>query len=31
LYITKRIIENRGGYIEVSSEVDKGSEFKVVF
>jgi len=31
LYITKRIIENRGGYIEVSSEVDKGSEFKVFF
>lgn len=31
LYIIKRIIENKGGKIEVESELDKGSTFKVYF
>jgi PAS domain S-box-containing protein len=31
LYIVKRIIDNAGGKIEVESEVDKGSTFKVYF
>jgi PAS domain S-box-containing protein len=31
LYITKRIIENNGGRIEVESEADKGTTFKVYF
>jgi signal transduction histidine kinase len=29
LYIVKRIVDNAGGKIEVESEKDKGSEFKV--
>jgi signal transduction histidine kinase len=29
LYIVKRIIENTGGKIEVESEVNKGSIFKI--
>jgi signal transduction histidine kinase len=31
LYIVKRIVENAGGRIEVDSEVDKGTTFKVYF
>ncbi|MCX2740595.1 CHASE domain-containing protein [Pontibacter anaerobius] len=31
LYIVKRIIENNGGKIEVSSELGKGTTFKVYF
>lgn len=31
LYIVKRIIENNGGRIEVESELDKGTTFKVYF
>ncbi|GAB3542061.1 hypothetical protein GCM10027443_42280 [Pontibacter brevis] len=31
LYIVKRIIENNGGLIEVESELDKGTTFKVYF
>ena len=31
LYIVKRIIENSGGRIEVKSEIDKGSTFRVYF
>jgi signal transduction histidine kinase len=31
LYITKRIVENRGGKIEIESELMKGTEFKVYF
>ncbi len=31
LYIVKRIIENNGGKIEVESELDKGTTFKVYF
>lgn len=31
LYIVKRIIENNGGKIEVRSELDKGTTFKVYF
>ncbi|MFD2246761.1 CHASE domain-containing protein [Pontibacter ruber] len=31
LYIVKRIIENNGGSIEVSSELGKGTTFKVYF
>ena len=31
LYMVKKIIENAGGKIEVESEVDKGSTFKVYF
>jgi signal transduction histidine kinase len=31
LYIVKRIIDNAGGKIEVDSEVDKGTRFKVYF
>ncbi|WP_242927391.1 sensor histidine kinase [Pontibacter vulgaris] len=31
LYIVKRIVENAGGYIEVKSEVGKGSTFKIFF
>ncbi|RAU84533.1 CHASE domain-containing protein [Pontibacter arcticus] len=31
LYIIKRIIENNGGRIEVISELDKGTTFKVYF
>lgn len=29
LYIIKRIVQNNGGWIEVKSELDKGSEFTV--
>ncbi len=31
LYIIKRIVENNGGKIEVESEENEGSEFKVYF
>jgi PAS domain S-box-containing protein len=31
LYIVKRIIENAGGSVELSSELNKGSEFRVYF
>jgi signal transduction histidine kinase len=31
LYITKRMIENTGGKIEVQSTEDQGTEFKVYF
>jgi signal transduction histidine kinase len=31
LYLIKRIIENKGGKIEVLSELDAGSEFKIFF
>lgn len=31
LYIIKRIIENRGGWIEVESILDEGTVFKVYF
>lgn len=31
LYIIKRIVENNGGKIEMESEKDKGTTFKVVF
>jgi signal transduction histidine kinase len=31
LYIVKKIIENAGGKIEVQSEVDRGTIFKVYF
>src|SRR5690606_11634714 len=31
LYIIKRIIENRGGWIEVESDLDKGTTFKAYF
>ena len=31
LYILKRIVENNGGSIEVASELDKGTSFKVLF
>lgn len=31
LYIVKKIIENAGGRIEVESELDKGSKFKIFF
>lgn len=31
LYMVKKIIENAGGKIEVESEVDSGTEFKVYF
>jgi PAS domain S-box-containing protein len=31
LYIVKKIIENNGGKIDVESEVDKGSRFKIYF
>lgn len=31
LYITKRIIENKGGRIEVESDVEQGSTFRVYF
>ena len=31
LYITKTLVENFGGNIEVNSEIDNGSTFKVVF
>jgi chemotaxis family two-component system sensor kinase Cph1 len=31
LYIIKRIIEDAGGMIDVSSEIDKGTEFKIIF
>ncbi|HEY4650328.1 MAG TPA: ATP-binding protein, partial [Pontibacter sp.] len=31
LYIVKRIIENNGGRIEVESEYDKGTTFRVYF
>lgn len=31
LYILNRIVENEGGKIEVESEIDKGSTFRVYF
>ncbi|QHT66379.1 PAS domain S-box protein [Rhodocytophaga rosea] len=31
LYLVKRIIENRQGRIEIESEINKGSEFKIFF
>ncbi len=31
LYMVKKIVENAGGKIEVESEIDKGSAFKVYF
>ncbi|MDQ3535980.1 MAG: ATP-binding protein [Bacteroidota bacterium] len=31
LYIVKKIIENNGGRIEVESDLDKGSKFKIFF
>lgn len=31
LYIVKKIIENNGGRIEVESEINKGSKFKIFF
>jgi chemotaxis family two-component system sensor kinase Cph1 len=31
LYIIKRLIEENGGSIDVTSEVNKGSEFKIIF
>lgn len=31
LYIVKRIIENAGGKIEVESEINKGSTFRLYF
>jgi signal transduction histidine kinase len=31
LYIVKRIIENNGGRIEVESELDEGTTFRVYF
>ena len=31
LYILKRIVENNGGRIEVASELDKGTSFKILF
>jgi signal transduction histidine kinase len=29
MYIIKRMVENKGGKIELESEIDKGSTFKV--
>jgi signal transduction histidine kinase len=31
LYIVKRMIDNSGGKIEVESEIDKGTTFRVYF